>query len=250
MVFKTVRHQRKVDSMFIEIIRPEAGTLTRDQLSGELGDLCSGIAWEEQLKVVVLSFSGAVLQSLGPQLELPLGGLLPSFVDSVANLKIPVIAVIDGDAMGPGLELALACDIRIGTVGAYFGLPHVQSGTIPHDGGTQRLRRYVGLAKALEMVLLGEAIDAAEARRIGLINRIVEPAELFSVAETMALEIASRSPLAMGYVKEALHKSLDLTLGQGIQMELDMYLHLFTTEDRTEGISAFKEKRVPKFVGK
>jgi len=235
--------------VFIEIVQPKAGLLMRDRLLGDLEDLCSEVAWDEQLRAVVLSFPGAALQSLEPMPVLPLGGL-PSFVDCVANLKLPVIAAINGDAVGPGLELALACDIRIATVGARFGLPQVQSGSIPHDGGTQRLRRYVGLTKALEMILLGELIDAVEAQRVGLINRVVEPADLSSVAETMALEMASRSPLAMGYVKEALHKGLDLTQVQGIQMELDMYLHLFTTKDRTEGITAFQEKRVPKFEGK
>ena len=249
MAPKTVRQQRARGCVFMEIIRPETGRLTRDRLSGELAEMCTEVAWDEQIRAVVLMFQGAALQSLEPAPVLAFGGE-PSFVDCVAELKLPVIAAIDGDAVGPGLELALACDLRIGTVGASFGLPQVQSGTIPHDGGTQRLRRYVGLAKALEMVLLGETLDAAEARRIGLINRIVDPADLSAVAEAMALEMASRSPLAMSYVKEALHKSLDLPLGQGIQMELDMYLHLFTTEDRIEGITAFKEKRPPKFQGK
>lgn len=249
MASDIVKQQRARNCVFLEIVQPKEGPLTRARLLGELGDLCAEITWDEHLRVAVLSFPGAALRSLEPAPELLLGSL-PSFVECVANLKLPVIAAIDGDAVGPGLELALACDVRIGTAGARFGLPQVQSGSIPHDGGTQRLRRYVGLGKALEMVLLGETIDAAEAGRVGLLNRVVDPAELSSVAEAMAFDMAARSPLSMSYVKEALHKGLDLTLSQGIQMELDMYLHLFTSEDRTEGITAFKEKRVARFEGR
>jgi enoyl-CoA hydratase/carnithine racemase len=235
--------------VLLEIVRPETGSLTREELSGELADVCSEIAWDEDLRAVVLAYSGEVLRSLGPMPGTTLN-LRPSFVECVADLKLPVIAAIEGDAVGPGLELALASDLRIGTEGARFGLPQVRSGSMPSDGGTQRLARFVGAARALELILLGETVDAAEAHRIGLLNRVVDPAALSATAAAMAREIASRSPVAVSYVKEALHKGLDLSLEQGIRMELDLYLLLFTTDHRTEGVSAFREKRAPKFEGK
>jgi enoyl-CoA hydratase/carnithine racemase len=167
----------------------------------------------------------------------------------VAQLKQPVIAAVDGDAMGIGLELALACDIRIGTEGARFGLPQVCDGTIPSAGGTQRLPRLIGSGKAMEMILAGETIDAAEARRIGLFQRVVPAVELMDTATVLATEMSTRSPLAMSYVKEALHSGLDLTIDQGMRMELDLYLLLFSTQDRVEGITAFRKKRKPEFEG-
>ena len=174
---------------------------------------------------------------------------LPTIVESVAGLKVPVIGAIKGDAVGIGLELALACDIRIGTAGARLGLPAVRAGSIPSSGGTQRLPRLVGYARAMEMVLTGALIDGTEAEAIGLLNRLVAPDELMNSATTLAQEMASKSPLALAYVKEALHKGMDLTLDQGMRMELDLYLLLFSTSDRVEGITAFKEKRKPRFVG-
>jgi enoyl-CoA hydratase len=172
-----------------------------------------------------------------------------SVVDPIAKLKQPVIAAIRGDAVGIGLELALSCDVRIGTENARFGLTQVKEGRIPSNGGTQRLPRLVGQGKALEMVLTGELIDAAEAYRIGLIHRVVAPELLMSTASGMAREMAAKSPLSLSYAKEALYSGRDLTLDQGLRTELDLYLLLFTTLDRTEGITAFREKRKPGFRG-
>jgi enoyl-CoA hydratase len=170
-------------------------------------------------------------------------------VGPVAKLKQPVIAAMRGDAVGIGLELALACDFRIGTENARFGLPQIREGRIPSNGGTQRLPRLVGQGKAIQMILTGELIDAAEACRIGLINRIVKPESLMSAAMALAEEMAGKSPLACSYAKEALYRGGDLSLDQGLTTELDLYLLLFSTSDRTEGITAFKEKRKPDFKG-
>jgi enoyl-CoA hydratase/carnithine racemase len=161
-----------------------------------------------------------------------------------------VIAAISGDVIGQGLELALACDLRIASETSHFGLPQIKTGHLPSDGGTQRLSRLVGRGKGLEMILTGEIIDAQEALRIGLVNKVVPKKDLMEVTMKMAQEMASRGPIALRYIKEAIYKGMDMTLEQGLRLEADLYLILHTTKDRTEGIQAFRGKRKPKFEGK
>jgi enoyl-CoA hydratase/carnithine racemase len=249
MFYRALSYQKIEHCMIIQIGSPPDDQGTTAQMSTELADLCSEIAWNEETRVVVLTYAGELPQSVGADLGQYAQIESPSFVEPIAKLKQPVIAAINADAVGLGLELALACDIRIGTEGARFGLPHIREGLLPSNGGTQRLPRLVGRGKALEMVLTGELIDAAEALRIGLINRVVASSELMNMAIGLAQDMASRSPVAVSYVKEALYNGMDLTLDQGMRMEMDLYLLLFTTEDRTEGITAFNEKRKPQFEG-
>jgi enoyl-CoA hydratase/carnithine racemase len=210
--------------------------------SVNVAELCDRIAWDEEASVVLLTF--------GNEIDDRLSSSSGSSVELIAGIKQPVIAAIRGDAIGFSLELALACDIRIGTESARFGLPQIQGGRIPSNGGTQRLPRLVGQGKALEMILTGEFIDAGEACRIGLLNRMAAPELLISTAMELAEGMAAKSPLSLSYAKEALYGGRELTLDQGIKMELDLYLHLFTTSDRTEGITAFRDKRKPEFSGK
>jgi len=236
--------------MIVQFQCPSNGSGWMARMANELEDLCAEINWDEGTRVVVLAYPGKAFQSRAGQGS-PWGEPdCASIVVPVAQIRQPVIAAIDGDALGLGLELALACDIRIGTEGACFGLTQIADGVIPSAGGTQRLPRLIGCSKALEMILTGEKVDAAEALRIGLIHRLVPVKELMDAATKLAEDMAARSPLAMSYVKEALHSGLDLTMDQGMRMELDLYLLLFTTQDRTEGITAFKEKRKPEFKGR
>jgi enoyl-CoA hydratase/carnithine racemase len=171
-------------------------------------------------------------------------------VEAVASLSKPVIAALNGDALGAGLELALACDIRVGREDARFGFPQVREGMIPMSGGTQRLPRIVGLAKALELIMTGEPIDADEARRIGLISRIVPPSELVKVAEELAAAILKGAPLAVRYGKEAVQQGSELPLAEGARLEADLSLLLQTTADRSEGIRSYHERRSPEFQGR
>ena len=161
-----------------------------------------------------------------------------------------VIAAINGDALGQGLELALSCDIRLASNEARFSLPQVAKGLIPGDGGTQRLSRIVGKGKALELILTAGVIDAGEALAIGLVNKVMAQEELTAGAEAMAKTMAAKGPIALRYAKEAVNKGLDLTLEQGLCLEADLYFLLHTTDDRTEGIRAFLEKRPPQFKGR
>ena len=165
-------------------------------------------------------------------------------------MECPVIAAINGDAIGVGFELALACDIRIASANARFSLPHIGKGLIPSDGATQRLPRLIGRARAMELMLTGEAIWADEACRIGLISKVTADQKLMPTVLEMGKEMAGKAALSLKYCKEAVLKGLDMTLDQGLRLEGDLYFLLHTTEDRTEGITAFKEKRKPHFKGK
>lgn len=243
-VFGSLTFRNFGDYAVLDMAAQRLDSPSMAQTAMDLSELCGRIAWDERLRVVVLSFDGGMDAGAMPDGEERL-----SLAEPVAGLKQPVIAAIRGDAAGPGLELALACDIRIAADTARFSLPQIRHGGMPADGGTQRLPRLIGLSKAMWMVLTGEAMDAGEACRAGLVHRIVPEASLLQTATDMAREMAEKSPLSLSYAKEALHKGLDLTLDQGIKMELDLYLLLFSTADRVEGITAFKERRKPKFEG-
>jgi enoyl-CoA hydratase/carnithine racemase len=248
---------RKLKAVGIVMInRPEANNAINEQVAGELTDICHDISIDEGIKVVIVTGAGQKTFSVGSDLnelkskDIRQGAGLLSVAVPVAALKCPTIAVINGDAFGQGLELGLACDIRIAADKARFALPHVVAGLMPWDGATQRLLRIVGLTKAMEIVLTGEAINAEEAQRIGLVSKVVPLKELMPLAKSIAQTMASQSPLALNFAKEAINKGMDLTLEQGLRLEADLYFLLHTTEDRTEGIKAFREKRPPKFRGK
>ena len=154
-----------------------------------------------------------------------------------------------GEASGLGLEMFMACDLRICAPESKFGLPQIKTGMMPSDGGTQLLPRLVGKALALEMLLTGEPITARVALERGLVNRIAPAGEVLAASMALAREMAARAPIAMRYVKEAVVNGLDLSLEQGLRLEADLYLHLHTTDDRREGITAFQGKKKPHFNG-
>jgi len=162
----------------------------------------------------------------------------------------PLIAAINGLALGGGLELALACDIRIAAEHARFGSPEVAVGLLPGWGGTQRLPRVLPWAKAAEMLLMGRPIDAQEAFRIGLVNKVVPPEQVMPTAKEWAEIICQAAPLAVRATKEAMLKGVSMTLEQGLQLENTLFNYLLGTEDFNEGITAFAEKRKPNFQGK
>jgi enoyl-CoA hydratase/carnithine racemase len=168
----------------------------------------------------------------------------------LARLATPTVAAIQADALGGGLELALCCDLRVADERAKLGLPEVRLGVMPGSGGTQLLPRVVGLAKAKELILTGEIIDAAEAERIGLVSRVAPAGTGLEVAVEMAQMIAARGPVAVREAKRALDAALDLPLDEGLAMELEASERVFASEDMLEGAHAFFEKRQPRFTGK
>lgn len=167
----------------------------------------------------------------------------------LAVLPMPSIAAIQGDALGGGLELALCCDLRIMDERAKLGMPEVRLGVMPGSGGTQRLPRVIGVARAKEMILTGEILDAAKAMDIGLVNRVVPAGEALTAATAMAETIASRGPVAVREAKAAIDIAGDTALDQGLASELDASERVFSSEDMLEGAKAFFEKRPPRFTG-
>ena len=171
-------------------------------------------------------------------------------LDLIENLGKPVIAAINGFALGGGCETAMACTIRIAVDNAKLGQPEVKLGLVPGGGGTQRLPRLAGKGRALQLILSGEMIDAQGAYRIGLINEVVPAAELISRAETILRKIASNGPIAVKFALEAVNKGLETSQSEGLLLEASYFGLCASTEDKKEGTSAFLEKRMPQFRGR
>ena len=253
---KTVLYQKTDCVGKIIINRPEVDNAINIEMAEELASICHQISIDNAVKVLVVTGAGnsyfsAGYETIAPGSKGNIGGkVLPTVAKLIAEIKCPTIAAINGDALGQGLEIALACDLRIAVEAARFSISHINAGLIPWDGATQRLPRLVGMAMASEMILTGKIIDAEEAFRIGLVNKLVRPEELNSVVDEISHKMASSSQLALNFIKEAVRKGSDLTLEQGLRLESDLYLLLQTTEDRVEGIKAFLEKRPPNFKGK
>ena len=251
MTFDTIRIAEDKRVTVITLLGPVETFRGIEQLSTELSQCCRRFSENAEQRVLVLTGATREAFSMAKCLddfESQSAGF-PSITGSLAAVERPVIAGIPGDAIGPGLELALACDMVLASDSACFALPHISVGAIPWDGGTQRLLRAVGKAKALEMVLTGEPVDAAEAYRIGLVNCLVPVDQLMQTVMKTAHKMAAKSPISLEYCKEAVKKGSDLTLEQGLRLEADLYFLMHTTKDRSEGIKAFKAKRKPVFEG-
>jgi len=249
MLYATITYAKEDHIAHLTLNRPGADNAVNQQMAQELEAVCRQINQDSDIYVVIVTGTGTKAFCVGgePQSPKPSGSYGAAAV--IASLSQPVIAAINGDALGQGLELALSCDIRLASDKAKFGLPQVAKGLIPRDGGTQRLPRIVGKGKALELILTADVINADEAVAIGLVNKVVAEEELAAEAEAMAKTLTIKGPIALRYAKEAVNKGLDLTLEQGLRLEADLYFLLHATEDRTEGIRAFLEKRPPQFKG-
>lgn len=213
-------------------------------MAAELQALCDKLAGDGDVRSVVLTGRGDAFGESGEELMAgdPFGCL--------ADLPKPVICAINGAATGAGLALALAADIRIAATGAAFSLPEAAAGRLPPAGAIQRLARLAGRGKALEMILLGAAIDAEEALRAGLVSEVVAAEGLAGRAQEIADRVAERGPLALQFAKEAVSRGIDMTLEQALRFETDLTIILQTTEDRAEGVKAFLDRRRPEFKGK
>ena len=247
----TVIYTKKDHIAYMTLNRPEANNAMTQQLAQELEEVCHRVNQDDDVYVAVVTGSGDKAFCCGSESERSIqeGTVVigHSPVAAVAGIDRPVIAAINGDAMGQGVEVALSCDIRITSNTARFGFPQVATGLIPMDGGTQRLPRIVGKGKALELILAAETISAEEALEIGLVSKVVAWEQLAVEVEALARTLAAKGPIALRYIKEAVNKGVDLTLEQGLRLEADLYFILHTTSDRTEGVQAFLQKRPPHF---
>ncbi|RLC72366.1 MAG: hypothetical protein DRI26_03105 [Chloroflexi bacterium] len=257
MNHQTLVFEKRGRIAWLTLNRAEAGNALNLLLANELEEACRKINEDDEIWVVVLTGAGEVFCQGNEPGELVRGldelELLPpsSLASrSIASLSRPVIVALNGDALGGGLELALAGDIRLAAKGARLGFPEIPEGLIPGGGGTQRLPRIVGRGKALELILTGDLISAEEAHRLGLVSGIVPREELESEAERLAQKLASKGPIALRYAKEAINKGAELALEQGLRLEADLHIILQSTRDRAEGIRAFLEKREARFEGR
>jgi enoyl-CoA hydratase/carnithine racemase len=226
--------------------RPDHGNRITSELAQALCAAAAEIELDESVVVVVLAASGPSF-CLGVEN----GGeweRRADWVEAIARLTRPVVAAIQGDAVAEGLELALACDLRVASERAQFALPQLHEGRLPVHGGTQRLPRTIG-TRALDLLLTGRTIKAAEAEAIGLISRTLRHSGFTRGVNTVVDRLKRNGPIALRYGKEAVLKGPDMTLEQGIHLEEDLYVLLQTTRDRQEGISAFLQKRKPTFHG-
>ena len=245
----------------VTLCRPERANAIDPSFVRELQDACEAIAADESVRVVLINAEGDLFSrgwdfdSLSGETGDPVATLRSQGVSvdpfgCLADLPRPVVCSLNGDASGAGLELALACDVRIASEDATFALPDILIGLLPVAGGTQRLPRLIGRAAALEMILSGEPVDAREALRLGLVSAVVPCDQLLEQAEAIASRIAERGPLAVRYAKEAISRGIEMPLEQALRYETDLTIILQTTEDRVEGVKAFLEKRKPEFKGK
>jgi enoyl-CoA hydratase/carnithine racemase len=229
-----------------------------DIFAYEFAELCAEIEADEDVRVVIIASpepmtpprKNAATEPLSSENNSTASFRLSRTAESIASIDRPTLVAIGTDAVGQGLELALACDIRIASESSRFGFPHIHEGLIPCNGGTQRLPRLIGKGRALQMILTGELIDAKEALRTGLVNIVQPHGDVMKKALELAHDMTTKAPLSLRFTREAIYKGMDLTLDQGLTMEGDLYLLLFSTQDRVEGIEAFKKKRDPSFKGK
>jgi enoyl-CoA hydratase/carnithine racemase len=254
-----VDYQKEGKVAIFTLNRPEALNAVDPETAGELSEVFNDFKNDDDLLVGIITgagnkaFSiGADVQTMLPQLKKFRGQANsgPLNLVNVLNSWKPLIAAINGAALGGGLEIALACDLRIASENAIFGMPEVTLGLIPGWGGTQRLPRILSLARAAELLLTGKPISAQEAYRIGLINKVVPFPELLSTAKGMAEMLCRRAPLAVRAAKQAMIQGIDISLDDGLKLERKLNDFLVNTEDFDEGCKAYIEKRQPVFSGK
>jgi enoyl-CoA hydratase/carnithine racemase len=256
-----IRYEVSGAVVIITIDRPEAMNALDPAHNRALSDAFERFEREDSARVAVLTGAGNAAFSAGADLR----KLIPPFRDAVRAgdsppwvlggitdkaISKPTIAAVNGHALAGGLELALACDIRIASVNATFGLAETKWGLIPGAGGTQRLPRAVPLGPAMEMILTGEPIDADQALRWGLVNRVLPGDRLLPEAVALASTVAARGPLAVRVARAAVLEGLGCTLADGLGLERKYFLDVMRTDDAVEGARAFAEKRPPQFEGR
>jgi len=258
--FENLIYQKKGAVAYVTVNRPKVLNALNMKTMEELRTAFTAIKDDADVRVAILTGAGEKSFVAGADIS-ELAQLLPgpakeythrgqAVLETIENIGKPVIAAINGFALGGGCELALACTIRVAAENARFGQPEVKLGLIPGYGGTQRLSRLVGKGIAMQMLLTGEMISSADALRIGLVNELVPPGELMARAEAIAEKIVANAPISVQYTMEAVHRGLEMSLKEGTYLEASLFGLCCSTEDKAEGTKAFLEKRPPQFKGK
>jgi len=260
MSYQTLLFDLRDAIAFITVNRPDKLNALNDQVVDELADAAERVATEDAIKGAILSGAGQKAFVAGADIadlakQGPFDGKARALRGQAMLRRLetcgkPVIAAVNGYALGGGCELAMACHLRIASDAAKFGQPEVKLGIAPGYGGTQRLPRLVGKGNALRLILTGDMIDAQEAYRIGLVNQVVPAGDLLAAAEKTLRGILAMGPLAVRLALEAVDQGLEMTLDEGLLLEANHFGLLAATEDMKEGLTAFLEKRPPRFRGR
>lgn len=264
MEYQTILYEVKDRIAYVTFNRPESMNAVNRQMAGELVQACRQIEEDGAVRIAIFTGAGERAFSAGMDLKeraetgvspierrrQKLSATIHTQTRAVAAITKPTIAAIRGYCVGGGLEFALACDMRVAAEDAKLGLAEVKRGLIPGAGGTQRLARAVGVAKALEICLTGDNVSGAEAQRLGLVNIAVPASDVMKAAENLAARILKGAPLSVLFIKEAIKKGVELSLDEGFRLESDLSALIATTEDSKEGPRAFAEKRAPVWQGR
>jgi len=260
MEYKNILVEKKDGVAIVSINRPKAlNALNYDTLT-ELGDAFGKLATDDEARVLILTGTGekafvagadiSQMPDFNPIRAMKFATLGQNVFNQMEEMDKPIIAAVNGFALGGGTEIAMACDFIYASSKAKFGQPEINLGIIPGFGGTQRLPRLVSKSYAMEIILTGDMIDAQEAKRIGLINKIVEEGSVLDAAMETAKKIASKGRIAVKMAKECVNKGQDVDLRDGLYIEREAFSILCSTDDQKEGVGAFLEKRKPNFTDK
>ncbi|MCD1617281.1 enoyl-CoA hydratase [Salipiger marinus] len=255
MAYETIIVEVDDEVATITLNRPDALNALNSQLLGELSQALAEVDASDKVRCIIVTGSakafaaGADIKEMSEKsfVEMFLGDYFGTASEAIGRVRKPVIAAVSGYALGGGCELAMMCDFIIASDTAKFGQPEINLGVIAGIGGTQRLTRYVGKSKSMDMHLTGRFMDAEEAERAGLVSRVVPAKQLMDEAHQAAAKIAEKSVLATMAAKQAVNRAYETTLTEGLMAERSLFQSLFATEDQKEGMAAFLEKRTAQF---
>jgi len=258
--YETLRLEKEKGVLWIYLNRPDKLNVFNMKMLKELSDAMDRVEEDEEVKCVVITGEGerafcagadlGLLSKLDPRGALKLSEIGQRLMRKIERLRVPVIAAINGYALGGGFELALACDFRIAAENSQLGNPEVKLGIIPGWGATQRLARIIGLSKAMEFLMLGDSVPASKALDMGLVHKVVPQEKLREEVMSLAERIAEGPTIAQGLIKRVLIFGSQVPIDEGLELEKHAFGFVFSTEDAREGILAFLSKKKPEFKGK